>query len=71
MSAARLAGVALLVVGLGLMYFGLQATESFGEQAHEMVTGRYTDETTWYLIGGGAMALVGLLLAAFGGKGTR
>ncbi len=68
MSIWRLLGVALLVVGLGLLYFGWQATEGLGEQVHEMVTGRYTDETMWYLIGGGAAALVGALLVLFGGK---
>jgi hypothetical protein len=31
---------------------GLQATDSIGEKIHEGVTGRYTDSTTWYIVGG-------------------
>lgn len=68
MSTKRIVGIALLIVGLGLLFFGFQATESFTEEIHETVTGRYTDETTWYLIGGAALAVGGLLLAIFGGK---
>ena len=68
MNNQRIAGIALLVIGLGLLYFGWQATESFGEQVHETFTGRFTDETTWYLLGGGAMAVVGLILTLMGGK---
>ena len=68
MSLWRLLGVALLVVGLGLVYFGWQATEAFDEQIRDTVTGQYSDETMWQLIGGAAAAIVGLLLAIFGGK---
>jgi hypothetical protein len=68
MSTQTIAGIALLVIGLGLLYFGWQSTGGLGEQAHEMVTGRYTDETTWYLIGGAALAVVGALLAVFGAR---
>ena len=68
MSSKRLVGIALLIVGAGLLYFGWQASEGLGEQAHELVTGRFTDETTWYLIGGAACAVVGLLLAVFGSR---
>ena len=68
MSIWRLLGIALLIVGCGLVYFGWQATEGLAEQAQELVTGQYSDETTWQLIGGGAAAVVGLLLTLFGGK---
>jgi hypothetical protein len=68
MSTKRIVGIALLVIGLGLLFFGLQATDSFAEEVHETFTGRYTDETTWYLVGGAALAVGGLLLAIFGGK---
>lgn len=68
MSNMRILGIALLVIGLGLLFFGIQATGSLTEDVHETFTGRYTDETTWYLIGGGAAAVVGLLLTVFGGS---
>lgn len=68
MSTQRIAGIALLIVGLGLMFFGWQSTDALTEQAHEAVTGRYSDETTWYLIGGAALAVVGALLTFIGGK---
>ena len=64
----RLLGIALLIVGGGLLYFGWQATEALDEQVREMVSGQYSDETLWQLIGGAAAAVVGLLLALFGGK---
>jgi Na+/phosphate symporter len=68
MSTKRIVGIGLLVIGLGLLFFGLQATDTLTEELHETVTGRYTDETIWYLIGGAAAAVVGLLLTLFGGK---
>lgn len=68
MSIWRLLGITLLIVGCGLLYFGWQATEGLGEQAQELITGQYSDETIWQLIGGAAAAVVGLLLTLFGGK---
>lgn len=67
MSTKRIAGIAMLIIGLGLLFFGFQSTGSMGEEMHEAVTGRYSDETTWYLIGGAALAVVGGLLALLGG----
>lgn len=68
MNGAKLLGLALLVVGAILLYFGFNATDSVGEQVVEGVTGKYTDETMWYLIGGGAAAVIGLGLLLFGKK---
>jgi uncharacterized membrane protein HdeD (DUF308 family) len=55
-------GIVLLVIGVLLLFFGWQATGSMGEQMHETFMGRYTDETMWYLIGGAASAVGGLVL---------
>jgi uncharacterized membrane protein len=63
MSSQRVLGLALLVVGGLLLYFGLHATDSVSESVKEGVTGTYTDKTTWYIIGGAVTALIGLLAA--------
>jgi len=68
MSPLRILGIVLLVAGIVALYFGWQASESIVEQAHETLTGRFTDDTMWYFIGGGAAAVAGLLLSVFGGR---
>lgn len=65
MVSSRLLGVVSLVVGLGLLYFGYQSTQSLGNQLTETVTGRFTDETMWYLIGGAAATAAGAFLTFF------
>jgi len=62
MKNSRLIGIALLVLGAILLYFGFNATNATTEEISEALTGRYTDETMMYLIGGGVMAVVGLFM---------
>ena len=57
---AKLIGIALLVIGAILLYFGYNATHSTAEKIGEAFTGRYSDETMIYLIGGGVAAVAGL-----------
>lgn len=58
----KLVGLVSLVVGVLLLYFGWQSSQSLGEQMTETLTGRFTDETLWLLIGGAAATVVGLYL---------
>ena len=68
MSFGRILGVVALVVGVGLLVTGYNASESAVDQLSETFLGRYTDETVWYLIGGVAASLGGVLLLVMGGK---
>lgn len=63
---SRILGVGLLVAGLILLFMGWNASESLAEGVHETLTGRFTDGTTRYLIGGAIAAVVGLALLMFG-----
>jgi uncharacterized membrane protein YdcZ (DUF606 family) len=65
---SRILGIALVVVGAILLYFGYEASQSITEDVRQELTGRFSDETTWYFIGGGAAIVLGLLLSAFGVK---
>lgn len=66
MTPARIIGIVLVVVGIILIGMGYNASQSFGEELSEAVTGRYSDQTMWYFIAGAAAAVGGLLLALFG-----
>lgn len=63
MSPQRIVGVVLLVLGVVLLVIGLQASDSVADQLSETFTGKFTDSTTWYIIGGIGVALVGLLIS--------
>lgn len=62
----KILGAVLLVVGLILLFFAYQSSQSLGDQVSEAVTGRFTDATIWYLILGAASAAAGVGLFAFG-----
>ena len=68
MSATKLAALVLIVVGGILLYFGYNASGSALESVTETVAGRYSDQTTLYLIGGAACAVAGVGLLLFGKK---
>lgn len=71
MNPQRMLGIVLLVAGVILLLFGLNATESVTETVSEGLTGKYTDKTTWYIIGGLASALIGGSMTLFGGGRIR
>ncbi len=68
MHPVHIVGIVALVVGISLIALGYNASQSLTEELSESLTGRYSDATTWYFIGGVASATLGLLLAVFGKK---
>ncbi|MFP4072278.1 MAG: DUF3185 family protein [Desulfovibrionales bacterium] len=62
MKMTSILGAALLVVGIILLFFGYQAATSPAEEIGEAFSGRYSNETMFYIIGGAVSAVVGLVL---------
>ena len=63
MSMTRLLGIVILVVGVVLLGFGINASQAVAEKVIEGVSGRYSEHTMWYIIGGIAMIIGGGALA--------
>jgi hypothetical protein len=70
MSAQRIFGFVLLIIGVILMIVGLNASHSAADQISNTFTGKFTHQTAWYIFGGGAAALLGLLMVVFGVRGS-
>lgn len=62
MNQKTLIGLALLVIGIILLAFGFNASNSPSEELAETLTGRYSDETMFYFIGGAVAAVLGVAL---------
>jgi len=68
MSPQRILGIVLLVVGVVLLCVGINASHSMADRVSNTFTGRFTEATTWYIVGGIASGLLGLLMVLFRGK---
>ncbi|MDP5029995.1 MAG: DUF3185 family protein [Paraglaciecola sp.] len=58
----KITGLLLLIVAAFLLYFGFNQADSAVEKISETLTGKYSDETMSYLIGGVVAACIGLYL---------
>jgi hypothetical protein len=56
-------GLALLAVGIALIVWGINASESFGSEVSRFFTGHPTDKSMWLLIGGIASTIFGVVLS--------
>jgi len=52
----------LLAIGAIALYFGFNATNAPMEEVTEAFTGRYSDQTMLYLIGGAVAGIAGLVM---------
>ncbi len=59
MSASRILGISVLAAGIVCLYFGVNSSNAFVDQIAESATGRFTEHTMWYIIGGIAMIIGG------------
>ena len=60
--------IALLVAGIVLAIFGINATNSFSSDVSRFFTGSPTDKAVWMLIAGIIMGIVGFFGLGFGSK---
>jgi len=62
MSQTKIIGIALLVLGLGLAFWGYQTSGSIGSQVSQAFTGSATNKVMALYIGGAVSFVVGLVL---------
>lgn len=62
-STTKILGIALVVIGLGLAFWGYRLSGSVGSQITQAVTGSDTDKVMTFYIAGAASFVVGLFLS--------
>lgn len=68
MNLRLIAGIILLLVGVILFVVGINASDSVADRLSNFFTGHFTDATVWYMVGGIAAAVGGLMLALLGSR---
>jgi len=58
----RILGIALLVIGAGLLWWGYQLSDSIGSQLTESISGSMPDDVMIRYIAGAVSLVVGLFL---------
>jgi hypothetical protein len=56
-------GLALVGVGIALLIYGSQASDSVSSSVSRFFTGKPTDKTVWLLLGGIAATVCGAIMA--------
>ncbi len=65
----KVIGIALLVAGVILFVYGLNASDSIGSDFSRFFAGKPTDKAVWLTVGGAAALVVGIVLTLFGRSG--
>ena len=68
MNSQRIVGIVLMLLGAGIWITGLNASDSAADRWSNFFTGHFTDQTTWYIVGGIVMSLFGLVVTIAGGR---
>jgi len=62
MNQNKMIGIVLLVIGVIALYFGFNASNSPMEEMTEAFTGKYSDQTMLYLVGGAVAGIAGFVM---------
>jgi hypothetical protein len=57
----RMLSAILLIAGLVVLAIGINAANSVSSETSEAFTGAPTDKALWMMLGGGVIALIGLV----------
>ena len=71
MTPQRIFGAVLLIVGVVLLVIGMNSSHSMADQVSNTFTGRFTDNTQWYIVGGVVTGLAGLAIVLLGLRGRN
>ncbi|MCC5958203.1 DUF3185 family protein [Roseinatronobacter sp. S2] len=66
MSQSNIIGIIALALGTVLLFFAWRASTTPVEQLSEVLTGRYTGNTMWYLLSGVVSVVLGVALLVRG-----
>ena len=63
----NIVGLAIVALGVVLLIFGFNESQSFGSEVSRVFTGNPTDRSMWLIVGG-AVAVIGGLAMAIRGR---
>jgi len=66
MNSRTIIAAVILVVGVTLLIIGMNSSHSVTDQVSNTFIGRFTHDTLWFIIGGIALGVFGLLTLIFG-----
>jgi hypothetical protein len=61
-------GLGIFALGVVLLIFGFNESQSFGSDVSRFFTGNPTNRSMWLIAGGGVAVVAGLILAVWGAR---
>jgi multisubunit Na+/H+ antiporter MnhB subunit len=62
----NIVGLALFAIGIVLLIFGFNESQSFSSDVSRFFTGNPSDRSIWLVVGGAAAVVLGLVMAIRG-----
>jgi len=64
----NIVGLAIFALGVVLLIFGFNESQSFSSDVSRFFTGNPTDRSMWLIAGGGVAVVAGVVLAVWGAR---